>query len=157
MDVEVRKAEEEDAELLAEEFWHQLAKEMEDYHEVNELKEEADKRAVKGFKDRLNDNTYEFFFLEVNGEEIAYISLEKGERSTRKLSKYIAIIDLYVKQGFRGEGYGTRLIEEAQKYAEDKNADYMMLAAEWENERAQEFYSKNGFDEKKIEFIKMLN
>lgn len=157
MDVEIRRAEEGDEELLAKEFWHPLATEMDKYHKVNELEEGAEKKAVEGFRDRLENDSYEFFFLEVDGEEIAYMSLEKGERSTRKLGRYIAVIDLYVKKGFRGEGYGTQLIEKAQKYAEEEDADYMMVAAEWENERAREFYLKNGFEEKKVKFVKMLD
>ena len=156
MDVEIRKAEIEDAELLGKNFWHPLAEEMREYHKVNRLEENAAKEAVNGFKDRLKDESYEFFFLEQDGKEIAYISLERGERPTRELGKYIEVIGLYVKEEYRGEGIGTQLMSKARRYAEEKEADYMTVSAEWKNEKAREFYLKNGFEEKKVKFVRML-
>ncbi|MFB6100271.1 MAG: GNAT family N-acetyltransferase [Candidatus Nanohalobium sp.] len=156
MAVEIREAEEEDAELLAEDFWLPLAREMEDYHEVNELDDDAGETAVDGFQDRLEDGKYRFFFLELDGEEVGYVSLERGERETREHGKCIAIVGIFVKEGFRGEGYGTRLMEKAREYAEELDADYIVVEAEWDNSGARKFYSEKDFDEKKVRYVKML-
>jgi GNAT superfamily N-acetyltransferase len=156
MDVNIRKAEEDDAELLAKEFWHPLAEEMEKYHEINELRSKVEENAVAEFEDRLEDDKYEFFFLEVDGEEVGYVSLEKGERESREIGDYVAVIGLFVKEGFRGEGYGTKLIGKAKSYAENVGADYITVSAEWENEKARDFYLENGFEEKKVKFVQIL-
>jgi len=130
---------------------------MENYHEVNELREEAAENGVDELEERIEDDKYSFFFLEVEGEKIGYISLMEGERPSRKMENYVAIIGLYVKEGFRGEGYGTELIEKAREYALEVQADYIMVSAEWKNQRAREFYRDKGFEEKKLKLIQVVD
>jgi len=155
--MEIRKAELGDEQKLAEEFWHPLGEEMEDYHPANELKEDCAEDAPEEFRKRIKDEKYSFFFLELEDEEIAYISLEKGKRPSRKLEDYIDIVGIYVKKGFRDQGYGTKLIEKAKEISEESEAKYLTVSAEWENEEAREFYNKTGFEEKKVKFIQMVD
>ncbi|QGA80474.1 GNAT family N-acetyltransferase [Candidatus Nanohalobium constans] len=160
MDVEktqIRRAEPGDEELLAKDFWHPLAKEMEKYHEVNRLKKNAEEDAVSAFEDRIKDESYTFFFLEIDSEEVGYISLEEGNRSSREEEEYMAVIGLFVKERYREEGLGTELMSRAKEFAQEKDVDYMMVSAEWQNDRARKFYNENGFEEKKVKFVQMVD
>ena len=154
--MEIRKAEIGDEEILAKQFWHPLAKQMEDYHPANKLKEDAAEEGVGEFRERIENNKYSFYFLEDDEMEIGYISIEKGDRVSRKLDKYIEILGLYVKKGFRGQGYGTKLIEKAREIAKDLEADYITVSAEWKNEEARKFYKEKGFEEKQVEFVQVV-
>ena len=151
--MKIRKAEIGDEQKIAEKFWHTLGKEMEDYHSANELKESAEEEAVEKFGERIEDEKYSFYFLMEDGEEIGYISLEKSQRASWKLDKYVEILGVYVKKDFRDQGHGTKLIEKAGEVAKDLEADYMTVSAEWENKGARKFYQENGFDQKQVKFI----
>lgn len=160
MDVEetsIRRGEPGDEELLAKDFWHPLAKEMEKYHEVNKLKENADNMAVEGFHDRLTDDKFDFYFLSFGGEEVGYASLKNGKRETREKEDFVEITGLYIKEDYRSKGLGTKLLRKARKHAEERDADYLTVSAEWNNEKARRFYTKNDFREKKVKYVQLLS
>lgn len=155
--MEIREAESEDAELIAKDFWHPLGKEMENYSELNELKEDADEEAIEEFRKQLEDDKHRIFLLEEGSEEVAFITVKIDERPSRKNGKYLAIINLYVKKGYRGQGYGTKLVEKSRQVAQKENRDYIMVSSEWENERARKFYEKLGFEPKKVKYTESLD
>lgn len=152
----IRESGPEDADLIADEFWYPLAKEMEPYSELNELTDDALEQARAGFAEVLTDEDRYDFLLEREGTPIGHISVEIGTRSTRKLGKYLGILDLYVKEDYRGQGYGTRLLRRAETLAENEDCDFVRVAAEWDNAPARAFYERHGYEPKQAKYAKSL-
>lgn len=59
------------------------------------------------------------------------------------LESYISLIG--VKQEFRHKGFGTYLLQEAQKMSECKKMKSIRLEVDNDNEEAIDFYKRNGF------------
>jgi len=53
--------------------------------------------------------------------------------------------DLIVAEAFRRRGIGTRLMEEAECWARERGIERLQLLAETGNERALDFYRRNGW------------
>lgn len=155
--MEIREAEHGEEQKLAEEFRIPLAREMEEYSELNHLEENPLESVTESFREILEKENQIPFILEIDGEEVGYMLLKKGEKSSRKHNEYLAVIDLFVKEGYRNNGYGTALIEKAEKIAEQEDRDYLMISAEWDNEAAQKLYRNQEFEEKKVTFTKKLD
>ncbi|MBC5793181.1 MAG: GNAT family N-acetyltransferase [Nanohaloarchaea archaeon] len=151
----IRTADIEDREILAHEMWIELAEMMEPYSEANELKEDPKELALNGFENVLESEDYETFLIEKDGNEIGFMNVKVEEKTTFKMDKCLDIVDLFIKEGFRGEGYGTKLVEKAEEYADKTGCDYITVSAEWKNKKAQEFYEKKGFKQKQVQFIKL--
>ena len=152
----IREAGPEDADLIAEEFWYPLATEMEPYSELNELTADALEQARAGFAEVLTDDDRYDFLLERDGTAVGHVSVEIGTRPTRKLGKYLAVLDLYVKEGFRGQGHGTRLLRRVETLAEDEDCDFVRVAAEWDNAPARAFYERHGYEPKQAKYTGRL-
>jgi len=152
----IREATPEDADLVAEDFWHPLAEAMEPYSELNELTDDALEHAREGFADLLGSEDRYEFLLEVDGEAVGYIAAETGTRPTRQLSEYMDILDLYVREGYRGQGYGTRLVERVEAVAEREGCDYATVSAEWANDPANDLYESLDYEPKQVTHAKRL-
>lgn len=152
----IREAGPEDADLIAEEFWYPLAREMEPYSELNELADDALERARAGFAEVLTDDDRYDFLLEDDGTAVAHISVEVGTRPTRALGRYLGILDLYVDPEHRGQGYGTRLLRRVEALAEAEDCDFVRVSAEWDNAPARAFYERNGYEPKQARYAKSL-
>lgn len=152
----VRRAEPEDAETVAKEFWKPLAEMMAQYSELNKIEEDAVQQGVEGFRNLIGEEDSGVLLLEKDEEEIGFLSFELGERETKKRGNYLSVNDLYIKEGYRGESYGTRLMEEAESIAVEERCDFVKVAAEYRNSDAREFYKDRGYDEKQAVYTKEL-
>ena len=150
--MKVRDARPGEEKMIVEEFWRPLAKRMERYSDLNELDDHASSQSYDPMRERIESEGYRVLILEKDGPK-AYMMLEEEISITRKKSRCLKIVDLFVKEGSRGEGLGTRMIEEARDYAENNEFDYIKVASEWKNDEAREFYRKRGFKPKKIEYV----
>jgi len=153
----VREATDDDAELLATEFWYPLAKRMERYSELNELCESAAEDAVDAFEALLQRDDRRIYLRDVDGEAVASLHAERGEHPSRERGRYVKIVDLYVREGHRGQGHGTALVEHAEALADREDCDFLEVAAEWQNDPAREFYRERGYQPKQITFAKPLD
>jgi GNAT superfamily N-acetyltransferase len=150
----IREATPEDAALIAEEFWYPLAREMEPYAALNELADDALATARDGFEELLaTDGRYDLLFEEA-GTAVGYISGEADDRPTRERRRCLAIVDLYIKAGYRGEGHGTALVERIERLAEREGCASVTVGTEWANERARSFYEARGYEPKQVEYAK---
>ena len=91
----------------------------------------------------INDNPYlEGFIIEVNCATVGYGMIAKSF-STEFGRPCIWIEDIYIKDEFRGHGYGSYFLN----YIESKYKDSILrLEVEAENKRALHVYKKCGFD-----------
>ncbi|TGN21664.1 GNAT family N-acetyltransferase [Empedobacter tilapiae] len=101
----------------------------------------------------LNDINAEFYFAKIDQEIIGYLKLNFGESQTEiKDDKALEIERIYVLKEFHGKKVGQILYNKAIEIAKQKNADYVWLGVWEENQRAINFYKKNGF----VEFDKHI-
>ncbi|MCY4731683.1 GNAT family N-acetyltransferase [Natronomonas gomsonensis] len=153
----IREAEASEVAMLAETFWHPLAERMERYSELNALTDDAVEMAVEEFESLLEDEERTVFLLEDEGAEVGFVAVEFGERPTREKGKYATVTDLYVKEAFRGRGYGTKLLERVETLAATEDCDYLDVSAEFENHDARAFYENAGYDAKQVTYAKPLD
>ncbi len=152
----IREAKPGEGALIAAEFWYPLAKQMEPYSELDELTDDAVEKATAGFEDLLDaDDRYDFFYEE-DGTPVGYVSVEIGDRPTRTLGTYAHVVDLYVKEDYRGEGRGRRLLERAESVAEDEDCDFLRVSTEWENDAARRLYERIGYEKKQVTYTKTV-
>jgi len=96
----------------------------------------------------LNDKDSEFYFAEIDNNIIGYLKLNFGRSQTElKDIKALEIERIYVLKEFHGKKVGQLLYEKAISIAMQKNSDYVWLGVWEENQRAINFYIKNGFFE----------
>ena len=91
----------------------------------------------------VSDDPYvEGYVLEAGDELCGYAMIAKSY-STEFGKRCIWIEDIYIKEGHRGKGFGSRFIEQVSRTY--PNA-LLRLEVEEENERAIGVYKKAGFD-----------
>ena len=84
----------------------------------------------------------EGYVFEVSGETIGYAMLAKSY-STEYGKRCIWIEDIYLKEEYRGKGFGSKFF----RFLEESYPDVLFrLEAEEENERAIHVYKNSGFD-----------
>lgn len=104
----------------------------------------------------LEDNNSEFYFGTLNDEAIGYLKINFGESQTElKDEKAIEIERIYVLKEFHRKKVGQCLYEKALQIAKQKNAQYIWLGVWEKNDRAIDFYKKNGFVEFDKHFFKL--
>ena len=59
--------------------------------------------------------------------------------------RYCYIFDLAVQKNRRGKGIGTLLLNEAERWARERGAEYMELGVLEANEGAQRLYARCGY------------
>ena len=102
---------------------------------------------VKGYEDGdldhyFDDNENVIFLAESDNEVIGFISVEVH----RDEHEYIYIDDFSVSDKYRGNGIGNALLKEAEEYGKSVKVTASLLHVEKTNERAFNFYKRNGYD-----------
>ncbi|MDH5380518.1 MAG: GNAT family N-acetyltransferase [Cyclobacteriaceae bacterium] len=87
-----------------------------------------------------------FYFMEMNGELVAYFKLNTGKDQTERLDdRALEIQQIYVAEPFQGRGLGKILLDFCVKKALQKGAPFIWLGV-WEmNTEAKQFYERHGF------------
>lgn len=94
----------------------------------------------------LSDHNTEFYFATLEENTIGYLKLNSGSSQTElQDEKALEIERIYVLKDFHGKKIGQILYDKALQIAKQKNADYIWLGVWEENQRAINFYQKNGF------------
>ena len=79
---------------------------------------------------------------ESENEVIGFLSVEVH----RDEHEYIYLDDFSVSKNYRGNGIGNSLLKEAEEYGKSVNVSASLLHVEKTNERAFNFYKRNGYD-----------
>lgn len=94
----------------------------------------------------LNDKNAEFYFAMLKDEVIGYLKVNFGDSQTElKDNKALEIERIYVSKEFYGKSVGQALYNKAIQIAKHKAVEYVWLGVWEENQRAINFYKKNGF------------
>jgi ribosomal protein S18 acetylase RimI-like enzyme len=112
-------------------------------------------RGIKYYKRLANGEYGKCLIAYADGNPAGYIALAVKDFGYRK-SKYIEVENIGVDPTYRSQGIGRLLIEEAVKWAKEKNAVKLYVSAYWQNKRAINFYKKNGFYEIALELDKKI-
>ena len=90
----------------------------------------------------------EFYLAKLNEEVVGYLKLNIGQAQTElKDDKGLEIERIYVLNKFIGKGVGKQLFNLTLNIANQKDSQYIWLGVWEKNERAINFYLKNGFVE----------
>jgi len=112
----------------------------------------AEHLSQAAFARYLADAERALFVAEADGEPAGYTMVVFGEpgdadvaasvtaRPTAELSK------VYVREGFHGAGVAAALVDASVAAARDRGARTLWLGVNQENERANRFYAKQGFE-----------
>jgi ribosomal protein S18 acetylase RimI-like enzyme len=152
--MELIEAQEKDLDTLVQ-IWTSLAEEMEQYSKFNELKEDIGEISKQGFRKHLQEEKYTEYLIK-NKEVLGLLTLKQGKNPSRKHEDYTKIVNLYIKQDFRGKGLGTEVIEKVKELAKDRGSDVLKVTSEIENTGAIDFYRENGFEEKQVNMVQSL-
>lgn len=114
------------------------------------LDESFSKQRLAG---ELTNKNSAFYFAVFNGEVIGYLKLNWGQSQTElKEEGAVEIERIYVLKAFHGKKAGQLLFNKAMDIARNSNAGYVWLGVWEKNDRALNFYRKNGF----VEFDKHI-
>jgi diamine N-acetyltransferase len=101
----------------------------------------------------LTNQNSEFYFAEWEKQLIGYLKINFGEAQTElKENQTLEIERIYVLKEFHGKNVGQLLYDKAIQIANQKKVDSVWLGVWEENQRAIQFYKKNGF----VEFDKHI-
>ncbi|WP_181885077.1 GNAT family N-acetyltransferase [Pontibacter diazotrophicus] len=103
----------------------------------------------------LADPTTKFILVEVAGEAIAYLKLNKGPAPEAiQAERPLQINRLYITSAWTGRGLGDQLMQLSLEKALQHDHDVVWLTVWEHNERAKRFYQKYGFREVgELEFV----
>lgn len=94
------------------ELWFSLAKEMEKYSEVNKIiYNNAEEASEDGFIEQIESDKYSCYLIDEGDETLGFLVIKKGEHPSREHSQYTKIINLFIKENHRRQGYGAKAIE----------------------------------------------
>lgn len=109
--------------------------------------------SVEKLTSELNSTNSEFYFATYNNQVVGYLKLNSGQSQTEiRDEKSLEVERIYVLKEFQGKNIGQLLFEKALQVATQKNAEYIWLGVWEENQKAINFYKKNGL----IEFDKHI-
>lgn len=150
MDLVLRKANLEDAEILAKIGWQSFDEAFSDHPEnhPDDMKIYMDEAfSVETISKDLRDEKTVYLIAEADGEAAGYVKMKFDVREDCiEGEKTLELCRLYALDKFIGKGIGKSLMLEFFKLAEETHRDTVWLGV-WEyNYRAQEFYKKFGFE-----------
>ncbi|WP_332899359.1 GNAT family N-acetyltransferase [Haladaptatus sp. CMSO5] len=154
--MELREATEADIPTLIE-YWYALATDNEPYSRFNELVYDSQAEVpADGFRNQLERDDITNYLVEIQGETIGFVTLRNGEHSSRQYSRYLMIVNLYIKDAFQNRGHGTRVVEKVKELARVVDCDHLKVSCEWHNVDARRFYTNTGFEEKQVTFVQSI-
>lgn len=99
----------------------------------------------------IEEDNYLALVCEHENKVIAYLyAYHKKLHPSRKTDYLVEIESMAVDKNFHRQGIGSKLIEEAEKWAKEKGVTRMQVGTYAKNETAINFYEKNSFEKYKI-------
>ncbi len=98
------------------------------------------------------------FSAETEGGIIGYLAASVQLAENFRNIKYVCELgSLWIDEEYRGKGIGKALVKEFEKWCREKNARKLSVSASAGNERAIEFYRKEGFEDYELILEKPLD
>jgi ribosomal protein S18 acetylase RimI-like enzyme len=108
---------------------------------------------LSSLKTELDNSSSKFYFA-LDGEEVVgYLKINWGNAQSESLGNTSLELErIYVLKSYQGKNVGHALYQKALAVATELNFDFIWLGVWEKNERAIQFYKKNGL----VEFDKHL-
>lgn len=140
--IEIRLASESDAETLA-----RLRYELRSsFHEVAENEETFLARCADWMNERLRQGSYwQCWIAERQSIAVGAVWAQLVEKIPNPIAEpehYVYLTNFYVREEYRDQGLGSRLLAAVLDWARSKNAEMVIL---WPTERSKPFYLRHGF------------
>jgi len=74
-----------------------------------------------------------------------------------KETKAAVLSDIMIKKNCQGKGIGKEALHKIEEYLKNRNIGIVLLESGLKNEKAHEFFEKNGYNKISVEFLKNLN
>lgn len=130
---------------LAERIWEKTYKTIITADQISYMMEMM--YSTSSLEKQMNEEG-QYYLLAKDGDEyIGYLSYEMNYDE----EPFIKIQKIYVLSSAQGKGIGTLLIDEVLKTAKANKADRIKLNVNRDNNRAINFYKRNGFNIEKEE------
>ena len=153
MAVVVRRARLEDAQIIAE-FAFKLNVQHVNYdsQRFSQIADSAQMANYYGSQTNAKDAAV--LVAENEGEIVGFAYIQFEEKNYAELLEKAAWLhDIYVVESARSRNAGKLLIESAVKTAKELGAEKLMLVAATQNEHAQKFFARHGFEETMVEMM----
>jgi GNAT superfamily N-acetyltransferase len=142
MQVEIRLASENDAVTLAR-LRYELRSSL---HEVAESEETFLARCAGWMNERLRQGgCWQCWLAEQQGIAVGAVwaqLIEKIPNPVAEPEHYVYLTNFYVREEYRDQGLGSKLLAAVLDWARSKNAETVIL---WPTERSKPFYLRHGF------------
>ena len=99
--------------------------------------------SLKNFEDSLRANHQAWIFSDKNSKIIGYAF-------TQQVVDEIHLLNICVRTGLQGNGYGRKILDHVISFAEQQTAAVILLEVRSSNLRAQQLYLQNGFNEMSV-------
>ncbi|KAB1194449.1 GNAT family N-acetyltransferase [Haloferax sp. MBLA0076] len=140
------------------EYWYALASGMEQYSEFNTLSYDSVGDVPEdGFERHFERDDITDYLVEEAGETIGFLTLAEGEHPSREFTRYVRIVNLFVEEGYRNQGYGSAVVSQVKELARANDCDHLKVSCEWHNDGARRFYRETGFEEKQVTFVQQVD
>ncbi len=98
---------------------------------------------------------------EDGGKAIGYIAgviREQSEINKLEIGSHVLgeVTDLFIEEGYRNQGLGTKMLSKMEEYFKEKGCDSMWISVFAPNEIAQVAYKKFGFVPRQIGMLKNI-
>ncbi len=125
----------------------------------NDMKKYLDESfSIQKITEELSNKSSKFYFAKDGEVIIGYLKVNfEGAQTELKDNKALEIERIYVLKEYHGKRVGQLLYEKAIQIAKQENTDYVWLGVWEENQRAINFYKKNGFEEFDKHIFKLGN
>ena len=99
----------------------------------------------KYYEEKIKGISGVCFVAEVNGAIVGYLTAAKKEVPSYRLVTVAELENIFVKKELRGNGVGKMLMDKFKQWAKEIKADKVAVNVFALNERAIEFYKREGF------------
>ncbi len=113
------------------------------------------KEYTKEILGEIKKNKGILLVAELKGKIVGFISGWTVKESILK-NKYFYISDLIITEEYRGEGIGTTLLKEIEKYAKKLKLKTLRLSVQVDNHNPHHLYINSGFQDYNMEMKKEL-
>lgn len=158
MDARVRRLRGDEVGRLVEELWLPFAREMADLDEYNELVDPdlARDHGLSYRREQLEDDDVRIWVAEREGW-LGYLRASvSSPPPVFDRGPTLAVGELYVVPGARGEGVADALMDRAADWGDERDCERVGLSVNAANDRARSFYDRRGFETRRLKLDRPL-